>query len=73
MPILLGMLLRCFTPGSTTTSDATLSLTCLLIAFDWTKLIVANNKLYSLTHLGGRIRVALSTLIYRKVHWRELD
>ncbi|XP_008207016.1 probable multidrug resistance-associated protein lethal(2)03659 isoform X1 [Nasonia vitripennis] len=64
-PILLGLLLRCFS-DETKTSRETLMWSFFLIVFEFMKTIIGNHKRYSLMHLGGRVRVALSTLIYRK-------
>ncbi|KAJ8687082.1 hypothetical protein QAD02_022876 [Eretmocerus hayati] len=65
-PLLLGGLLQYFKPEPTTTYENALLCAGGIALTNAIQMITVNQNLYGCLHIGGRIRVAVCSLVYRK-------
>ncbi|KAL7292212.1 hypothetical protein TKK_0014165 [Trichogramma kaykai] len=65
-PILLGKFLQYFKKETTTTFDEALTFGLAFTLTNFLTILSTNHVLFMAAHLGGRIRVAVCSLVYRK-------
>lgn len=69
-PLLLGALLQYFKPKPTTTYEAALIFAGGISIANIINAITINQTIFGSFHIGGRIRVAICSIVYRKVFRR---
>ncbi|XP_058800223.1 ATP-binding cassette sub-family C member 4-like [Phymastichus coffea] len=65
-PMLLGALLQYFKPGSTTSYEEAMYFATSIVLASLANVISLNQTIFGAFHVGGRIRVAACSVVYRK-------
>ena len=68
IPILLGLLLQYFKPTTPSTFEEALFYAGGFTVANFVTTMFANHLLFQSEYLGGRIRIAVCSLVYRKVY-----